>query len=277
MKKYWKIAAFALALVLVFTACGGPQEEAQDTQGQESETVENADNDENETENDGEKLTIEDGVLKVGTSADFAPFEYVENGEITGIDVDIIKAVGEKMGLDVQVQDMNFKAILASLGSGKIDAGVAAISVTEERKQSVDFSDPYAQTILKIMVAKDSDIKGPEDLEGKKIGAQLGTTGEAYAKDDFGEENVQSFDKYYAAVQALANGKVDAVIMDAAPAKNYADASDLKLLDTAYAEEEYSIAFTKGNKALVDAANKALKELKEDGTIDSILEKYIHE
>lgn len=291
MKKFWKIAAFALALCMILTACGAPAQKPKENEPAVSEAAppaSEAGKEESKAPVEGKdadsaaiyeagKKTLAQGTLKVGTSADFPPFEFYEKNDMVGIDVDIVKAICEKLGVQAQFQDMDFKAVLAGIGGGKLDAGVAAISVTEDRKKSMDFSDPYTKTILKILVTQDSPIKTPEDLKGHKIATQLGTTGEAYAKDDFGEKNVQSFNKYNDAVMALSNGKVDAVIIDAEPAKNYAQAAGLKVLDTAYAEEEYSIAFGKGKEDLVKAVNLALKELKADGTIDSILAKYIHE
>lgn len=292
MKKFAKMIALALALCMILAACGAPKEPQKESQPA-SDASENL-SEESKNESKEESKALEEGadssaiyeagkkalggeVLRVGTSADFPPFEYYDKNEMVGIDVDILKAVGEKMGLEVKFQDMDFKAILAAIGSGKLDAGVAAISVTEERKKTVDFSDPYNKTILKILVTKDSPLKTPDDLKDHKVGTQLGTTGEAYAKDDFGEENVQSFNKYNDAVMALSKGKVDAVIMDEEPAKNYAQAAGLSILDSAYAEEEYSIAFGKGKEDLIKAVNLALKELREEGTLDQIVSKYIHD
>ena len=195
---------------------------------------------------------------------------------MTGIDIDIAQAIGEKLGVPVKFHDMEFTNILASIDSGKVDAGIAGMSVTPDRLESARFSDPYTTSIQSIIVAEGSPIATAEDLAGKKIGTQLGTTGDMYAKENFGEENVQGFDKGADAVLALSNGKVDAVIIDNEPAKNFVAANKgLTLLDSKYAEEEYAIALNKTNDALLKEINAALAELKKDGTLQAIIEKYI--
>ena len=134
-----------------------------------------------------EEKIVDDGVIDLGTSADFPPYEYYEGDEIVGIDPDIVKAIGEELGLEVKLHDMDFNNIIASIQSGKVDGGAAGFTVTEERKKSVNFTEPFAKTSQIIVKRKDSDIKEIKDLEGKKLGTQLGSIGDTIAKDDFGE------------------------------------------------------------------------------------------
>ena len=224
----------------------------------------------------GDLATVVAGKLTMATNATFPPYEMTtDSGEIEGIDVDTAKAIAEKLGLELQVDDMEFDAALLSVQQGKADIVMAGVTVTDERKAVMDFSDSYATGIQSIIVPNDSDIASPDDLAGKKIGTQRGTTGYIYCSDDFGEDSVVAYDNGLTAVQALNNGQVDAVVIDNAPAKEYVAANPgLKVLDTSYAEEDYAIGLAKGS-ALKDAINTALEELKADGTLQSIVDKYI--
>ena len=224
----------------------------------------------------GDLATVVAGKLTMATNATFPPYEMTtDSGEIEGIDVDTAKAIAEKLGLELQVDDMEFDAALLSVQQGKADIVMAGVTVTDERKAVMDFSDSYATGIQSIIVPNDSDIASPDDLAGKKIGTQRGTTGYIYCSDDFGEDSVVAYDSGLTAVQALNNGQVDAVVIDNAPAKEYVAANPgLKVLDTSYAEEDYAIGLAKGS-ALKDAINTALEELKADGTLQSIVDKYI--
>lgn len=219
----------------------------------------------------------EDGkVLDFGTSADFPPYEYYEGDEIVGIDPDILRAIGDYMGVEVRLHDMDFNNIIASIDSGKIDGGAAGFTVTEERKESVNFTDSFTKTSQIIITRKDSDIKEVEDLNnGVKIGTQLGTIGDTIAKDDFGEENVNSFNKVPDAILSLQNKKIDAVILDKHSAENFVNANkDLTIIETPYLEEEYAIAISKDNPELLEDMNEAIAALKESGEIDKIMDKY---
>ena len=220
--------------------------------------------------------TVKEGVLTMATNATFPPYEYYEGSEIVGIDVEIAEAIADKLGLELKIEDMEFNSIIIAVTQGKADIGLAGMTVTDERKEAVDFSDSYATGIQAVIVPEDSDIQSIEDLTGKKIGVQLTTTGDIYAKEDFGEENVEAYNKGADAVMALKQGKVDAVIIDNQPALSFVKSTDgLKLLETEYAVEDYAAAIAKGNDALVKAVNDALVSLKEDGTIQSIIDKYI--
>ena len=225
----------------------------------------------------GDLATVVAGKLTMATNATFPPYEMTtDSGEIEGIDVDTAKAIAEKLGLELQIDDMDFDAALLSVQQGKADIVMAGVTVTDERKAVMDFSDSYDTGIQSIIVPNDSDIASPDDLAGKKIGTQRGTTGYIYCSDDFGEDSVVAYDNGLTAVQALNNGQVDAVVIDDAPAKEYVAANPgLNVLDTSYAEEDYAIGMAKGS-ALEDAVNKALEELKADGTLQSIVDKYIN-
>ena len=224
----------------------------------------------------GELTTVEAGKLTMATNAAFPPYEMTTDaGDFEGIDIETAQAIADKLGLELQIDDMDFDAALLSVQQGKADIVMAGVTVTDERKAVMDFSDSYATGIQSIIVPEGSDIASPDDLAGKKIGTQRGTTGYIYCSDDFGDENVVAYDDGLTAVQALNNGQVDAVVIDNAPAKEFIAANPgLKSLDTSYAEEDYAIGRAK-NSPLEDAVNSVLEELKADGTLQAIVDKYI--
>lgn len=224
----------------------------------------------------GSSSTVKSGVLTMATNAYFPPYEYYEGSEIVGIDAEIAAAVANKLGLTLEIQDMEFDSIITAVQTGKADMGLAGMTVTDERLQMINFTNTYATGVQVVIVAEDSDIKSIDDLAGKKIGVQLATTGDIYACDDFGTENVEEYNKGNDAVLALTQGKIDAVIIDNEPAKNYVAANEgLKILDTEYVTEDYAACINKENTELLDQVNKALEELTADGTIQAILDKYI--
>ena len=224
----------------------------------------------------GELTTVEAGKLTMATNAAFPPYEMTTDaGDFEGIDIETAQAIADKLGLELQIDDMDFDAALLSVQQGKADIVMAGVTVTDERKAVMDFSDSYATGIQSIIVPEGSDIASPDDLTGKKIGTQRGTTGYIYCPDDFGDENVVAYDDGLTAVQALNNGQVDAVVIDNAPAQEFIAANPgLKILDTSYAEEDYAIGMAK-NSPLEDAVNSVLEELKADGTLQAIVDKYI--
>ena len=224
----------------------------------------------------GELTTVEAGKLTMATNAAFPPYEMTTDaGDFEGIDIETAQAIADKLGLELQIDDMDFDAALLSVQQGKADIVMAGVTVTDERKAVMDFSDSYATGIQSIIVPEGSDITSPDDLAGKKIGTQRGTTGYIYCSDDFGDENVVAYDDGLTAVQALNNGQVDAVVIDNAPAQEFIAANPgLKILDTSYAEEDYAIGMAK-NSPLEDAVNSVLEELKADGTLQAIVDKYI--
>ena len=261
-------AAGLTAAALALTACGGS---ASSTASSTASSAASS------TSAAAELTTVEAGKLTMATNATFPPYEMTtDSGEIEGIDVDTAKAIAEKLGLELQIDDMDFDAALLSVQQGKADIVMAGVTVTDERKAVMDFSDSYATGIQSIIVPNGSDIASPDDLAGKKIGTQRGTTGYLYCSDDFGEDAVVAYDNGLTAVQALNNGQVDAVVIDNEPAKAYVESNPgLKILDTSYAEEDYAIGMNKSNTALLEAVNAALEELKADGTLQAIVDKYI--
>ena len=275
MKKISRRSFMAAAAVsvaaLALTACGGSASSAASSVASSAASSEAA------SSAAAELTTVEAGKLTMATNATFPPYEMTtDSGELEGIDVDTAEAIAEKLGLELQIDDMDFDAALLSVQQGKADIVMAGVTVTDERKAVMDFSDSYATGIQSIIVPNDSDIASPDDLAGKKIGTQRGTTGYIYCSDDFGEDSVVAYDSGLTAVQALNNGQVDAVVIDNAPATEYVAANPgLKVLDTSYAEEDYAIGMAKGS-ALEDAVNKALEELKADGTLQAIVDKYIN-
>ena len=217
----------------------------------------------------------EAGKLVMSTNAEFEPYEYHDGDKVVGIDPDIAEAIANKLGLELVITDTAFDSIIPEVSSGKADMGMAGMTVNEDRKKNVDFSDTYASSKQVIIVKNGSDIKGADDLKNKTIGVQLGTTGDIQGSNIEGV-TMERYSKGFEAVQALSQGKIDAVLIDKQPAQYFIkDQADLSILDEAFAEEDYAIAFKKGNTELKDKVNKALEELKADGTIDKIIGKYI--
>ncbi len=220
--------------------------------------------------------TVEEGKLTMSTNAAFPPYEMTtDSGEFEGIDVEIAAAIAEKLGLELDILDTDFDSALLAVNQGKSDMVMAGVSVTDDRLLVMDFSDTYATGIQVVIVKEGSDVT-LDNLGEKMIGVQKGTTGWQYCTDDYGEEHVTAYDNGLTAVQALVSGKVDCVVIDNAPAQEFVKANDgLTILDTEYANEDYSIGVDKGNTALLDAINGALKELIADGTVQQIIDKYI--
>ena len=267
------LAAAGLSVAaLALTACGGSSASTASSVASSAASSEAA----STSAAAGELTTVEAGKLTMATNAAFPPYEMTTDaGEFEGIDIETAQAIADKLGLELQIDDMDFDAALLSVQQGKADIAMAGITVTDERKAVMAFSDSYATGIQSIIVPEGSDIASPDDLAGKKIGTQRGTTGYIYCSDDFGDDNVVAYDDGLTAVQALNNGQVDAVVIDNAPAQEFIAANPgLKILDTSYAEEDYAIGMAKGS-SLEDAVNAALKELKADGTLQSIVDKYI--
>lgn len=278
MKKALSVLT-AAALVMSLAACGSSASSAASSEAASSETAssEAASSETASSEASGELTTVEAGKLIMATNATFPPYEMTTDaGDFEGIDVEIAGAIAEKLGLELQIDDMDFDAALLSVQQGKADIVMAGVSVTEDRLLVMDFSDSYATGIQSIIVPEDSDIASADDLAGHMIGCQRGTTGYIYCSDDFGDESVTAYDSGLTAVQALVNGQVDCVVIDNAPAQEFVAANPgLKILDTSYVEEEYAIGMGKGNTAMLEAVNGALADLKEDGTIQAIVDKYI--
>ena len=214
--------------------------------------------------------------LTMATNAYFPPYEFYENDQIVGIDAEIAQAIAEKLGLELTIEDMEFGSIITAVQTGKVDMGMAGMTVTEDRLESVNFSTTYAIGKQVIIVPEDSDIASPNDLADKKIGVQESTTGDIYITDDYGDDAVERYNKGTEAVLALTQGKVDAVVIDNEPAKAFVEANPgLKILETEYITEEYAIAIAKNNEDLLKKVNDALAELSESGDLQKIIDKYI--
>ena len=272
-----KMIALILALVMALSlvACGGNNTTEDDTKDYASMSLE---------ELKAELTTVTEGKLTMSTNATFPPYEMLaDDGSFEGIDVEVAGAIAEKLGLELQIDDMSFDAALLAVqgDSPKADIVMAGVTVTEDRQLVMNFSDSYATGIQVVIVKEGSDIKSIDDLEGKKIGTQMGTTGYIYCSDTpenggYGEENVIAYDSGITAVQALVNGQVDCVVIDNEPAQAYVKANaGLSILDTEFTNEDYAIGMNKGNACLLAAVNAAMAELKADGTFQKIVEKYI--
>ena len=281
-----KILALVLALCMVFAlaACGeaasdptdAPESEAPASEAPASEAPASEAPASEAPDGDGTFTTIVEGKLTMSTNAQFPPYEMTtDDGGFEGIDVEIATAIAEKLGLELDILDMDFDSALMAVQQGKSDIVMAGVTVNEDRQLVMDFTDSYATGVQVIIVKEGSDVTIDNMGEGL-IGTQRGTTGNIYCTDDYGEEHVMAYDDGFTAVQALMNGQVDCVVIDNAPAQEFVkNNAGLTILDTEYANEDYAIGLNKGNTALLDAINTALNELISDGTVQTIIDKYI--
>ena len=251
MKKLFAVLLSAM-LLLAMAACGEQSQTPDDTQ--------------------------EPAVLHMATEGTFPPYEYYDNGQLVGIDIEVAGAIAEKLGMTLETTDIAFDSIIPGVQAGKYDIGMAGVTVNEERLQQVNFSDSYATGVQVVIVKEGGKVQSLDDMADAIIGTQSGTTGFIYASGDFGDDHVKSFTKTTDAVEALKNGQVDCVMLDNEPAKALVAANldaGLSILDTAYANEDYAIAINKQNTDLLNQINAALAELKADGTLQGIIDKYI--
>lgn len=275
MKKTLSIALIA-AMALGLAACGS----SSSSTSTESKVESTADSTVASSE---DFTTVEEGELHMATNAAFPPYEMTtDDGGYEGIDVEVAGKIAEKLGLTLVVDDMDFSSVITSVQSGKEDIAMAGLTVTDERKENVDFTDSYAEGIQVVIVPEDSDITSVDDLANDKmIGCQEGTTGYIYCSDTvenggYGEDHVIAYTNGATAIQALLSGKVDAVVIDNEPAKEFvAQNAGLKILDTEFVSEQYAIGVSKDNPELLNAVNNALKELQDDGTVQEIIDSYI--
>lgn len=236
------------------------------------------------------------GKLVMYTNAAFPPFEYAEGSKVAGVDVDIAQAVADELGVKLEVKDVKFATIVGAIKSGKADIGAAGMTITKERKKSVDFSDPYAKSVQYMIVANDSSFETLDDLAGKTIGVQEGTTGDLICSDETGEikgddgkkerdgilpgAEVKRYANAIVAAQDLKNGRLDAVVIDKLPAESITEKnSEFKTFEVVYADgsktaEEYGIAVAKGNDDLVKVINDVIQKLNEEGKIDEFIIKH---
>ena len=279
MKKVFALALTVLMVMSMFAGCGSsnatktttateaPAATAAETTAAATTAAETA---------AAELKTVEAGKLIMSTNAAFPPYEMVaDDGSFEGIDVEVAGAIAEKLGLELVVDDMDFDAALLAVQQNKSDIVMAGVTVTEDRQLVMNFSDSYATGVQVVIVKEGSDVT-LDNLGEKMIGTQRGTTGYIYTSDDYGDDHVTAYDNGASAVQALINGQVDCVVIDSAPAEAFVAANaGLTILDTEYVTENYAIGVNKDNTALLDAINQALAELTADGTVQSIVDKYI--
>ncbi len=264
MKKFKKLTAAILACAMLVSVIGcSKSEPAQPSSG------------DNNAPAAEEIKTAVDGKLTWATSADFPPYESIENEQVVGIDADVMAYVAEKLGLESAPENMDFSSVITAVSSGKTDVAASGLTISEDRKESVDFTIPYVTTSQVVIVRFDSPIKAANELDGKNIGVQLNTTGDEYVTTNYTSATVERYGKGFEAIEALKQKKLDAVVIDGDTAAKFIEADDdLVTLDDVLTEEEYAYAVQKGNTALLNAINDALTEMKENGKLDEIVEKY---
>ena len=220
----------------------------------------------------GEKANV----VTMGTNAAFEPFEFIEGDKIVGIDAEIGAAIAEKLGKELNINDMEFESLLGTLSTDKVDFVAAGMTANDERRKEVDFSETYYTATQGIIVAEDSDIKGIDDILDKRVGAITGYTGEVICTETYQIKDMLTFKRGVDAVMELKNGKLDAVVIDLQPAKMFVNKNEgLKVIeDPSFEAEEYAIAVKKGNAELLEKINEVIIELKETGKLDEIINKY---
>jgi polar amino acid transport system substrate-binding protein len=257
------VASLALLLTgAVFVGCGDDDDDGGDATG---------------TATGADLGLIEEGQLLVGTDTPFPPFEVGQPPNLSGYDIEVVNAVAEKLGLEVTYQDTSFDTIFRDVAQGKFDLAVAASTITAERENQVDFSDPYYKANQSLVVTTDSDIATVDDLGGATVGAQDGTTGEDYANDETDASEVRGFPEGPDAINALRNGQVDAVIIDQPVALDAVESpagGDIEIAQEIVTSELYGLALAQDNDALREEVNRALKEVKDDGTIPDLYQRY---
>ena len=253
--RYAALAAVVLLGLLVMAACGGGGG-GEGGGGAEAEDV------------------------KVASDIAYPPFEYEKNGEPVGFDIDLMNEIAKRANLNVEYQNVTFDGIIGGLSSNLYDASISAMTITKEREKRIDFSDPYFNADQSLLVPSDSGVGSVDDLGDATVGVQIGTTGEIKAKD-FKEQgkiqgDIRTFDTIEDAFAALNNGQIDAIINDLPVSQDEADSSDgaLEIVQVIPTGEQYGIAFPK-NSDLIEPVNKALAEIKEDGTYEKIYKKWI--
>ena len=222
------------------------------------------------------KGTDEEKIIVV-TEAGFPPYEFYDDNEIVGVDIEVAKKVAEKLGKKLEIKDVDFDAIINEVKTGKGDFGVG-LSITEERLEEVDFSIEYDTSEQVVIVKKDSSIAKIEDLNGKKVAVQLGTIADIELTENYPDVEVVQHKKYLLAVEDLLADKVDAIVFDSVPANETVKKNEnLKILDEELLQDKYGFAVQKGNTELLNAINEVLKELKEAGKIEEYKTKYLGE
>lgn len=263
-KKVAKVFALGCAAVLAvgclaLTACGGGSSD-------------------NAEQTSGDYKLVKEGTLTVSTSPDYKPMEYMEDGKITGFDIALISEVANRLGLQVDVQQQAFDTLVTGVAGGsQFDCSISSITIDDERAEQVAFTQPYYDSNLAMVVLADSDFKAKEDLDGHKVAAQSGSSGEAWVKENLPNAEYTPFQEIPDALAALRTGTVEAVVYDDPVAENHVSGEydDCKVLEVIPTGEQYGIIVNKDNQALCDAINKILTEMNEDGTMDKLKAEYI--
>ncbi|MGJ9457975.1 glutamine ABC transporter substrate-binding protein [Oceanobacillus sp. CF4.6] len=277
-KRNWKTQVtviISIMFILVLAACGSEEEtdNTEDTGGTES-------SESTESTEASAGAELEDTYTVVSDTS-FVPFEFMEDGEYTGFDIDLIHAIAEEAGFEIELETTNFDGIIPGLQTGQFDIAIAGISITEDRKKAIDYSDPYYESGLAIGVASDNeDINGIEDLEGKTVATRLGSTSASYIEENIESAEANQYEQLDQAYLSVENGSSDAILYDAPNVNYYIQTQgegSMKVVGDLYQAEDYGIAITKGEEDLVTAINEALASLRENGTYDEIYAKWFGE
>lgn len=256
MKKVSLVLAVIMALAVMLAACSGGASSATPAAG------------------GGDA----DGVLTMATEATFRPYEYMSGDEVVGVDIDIAREIAAEMGLELEISEMPFDAILAAVATGKADFGAAGISVTPERAETVDFSIEYATSMQVILTKGDSGITGEADLDGKTVGVQLGTVADIVLSEDYPNVTLQQYNRYSDALSDLMGGRLDALVLDSLPAieMQRTDAS-LVICEDELFTDVYAICVQKGNTEMLEAINTVLTRLMQEGKIEEFTQNHLSE
>lgn len=281
MKKVKKLAALLLAagMMMSMAACTSGDGSSAD---ESSTTASNSNSTASESTIDKIKAS---GKIVMATNAQFEPFEYIEGTDYKGIDIEISQKIADELGVELEIHDVKFESVIAEITTGKANFAAAGLSITPDRLENVDFSNEYFSATQSILVMKDgSSVAKPEDLKGKVVGVQTGTTADTYVTDKDGENNVgvkevKRYNSFVDAVNDMITGRLDAVVMDDFPANKLVEKNSDKImkLDDELTGEKYAIAVPKGDKEMQDLVNKVLADMEESGEMDELLTKYIGE
>ena len=260
--RIWSLAVLIAGLLATFVVAGcGDDDSGTDTSG-------------GSTSGTSDLNLITDGTLTIGSDIPYPPFEQGRPPDYEGFDIDLINAVADKMGLETQIEDAPFDLILTG-GGGQFDLSISATTITPARENRVDFSDPYFISSQGLLVQEGGDVASLDDLSGKIVGAEDGTTGETYANDNSDASEVRGFPSVDDAFNALSTGQVDAVVADGPTVEDAAaNKEGLEVAEIFPTDEQYGIVLPQGNPGLVDAVNEALQEVKDDGTLGELYEQY---
>ncbi|WP_100398156.1 transporter substrate-binding domain-containing protein [Bacillus sp. FJAT-44742] len=275
-----KVLLFLLmSFILMFAAACG---EAEDTGGDEdtgvdAETEDAAEEETEGTEEDSEEAALdgETETYSVATDNNYIPFEFIEDGELVGFDIDLINAIADEAGFEIEIEQMEFSGIVAAIPSERFDMGIAGMTITEEREENIDFSQPYYDAGLVLAVKDGSDIQSIDDVDGLTVATRVGSTSEDYLNENT-EANIEAFPEIPEAYQAVLTERADAVLYDLPNVQYYAETEtggELQIVGDTLTGEQYGIAFPKGSE-LVDEVDAAIDALKEDGTFGDIYEKW---